>query len=167
MGSHAPDVFTSTSHPVQSLHTQDFYHGSMQLPKPTSRLQTIGLILAAVLFANVLATWVLSANLSNGVYPSEADAIMIPIANNFLNSLFILLLGATGVLLPHHRFFWRLVSRLLVATAVLYALALVAYWSYPDHYLAAASFIPMLIACAWTLWLPSAKIRCEHNRSSD
>ncbi|MCD2164725.1 hypothetical protein [Comamonas koreensis] len=138
----------------------------MQLPKPTSRLQTIGLILASVLLANILATWVLSANLSSGVYPSDADAIMIPIANNFLISLFILLLGATGALLPHQRFFWRLVSRVLVATAVLYSLALVASWCYPDHYLAAASFIPMLMVCIWALWLPSTKTRCNHNHLS-
>lgn len=129
----------------------------MQLPKPTSQIQAAGLILGTVTLANILTTWVLIANLDAMVYPSDADAIMIPIANNFLNSLCILLWASMGVFLPRHRLGWRIASRIVLGLAALYTLTLTVYWWYPFHYAAGASFLPAVAACAWALWLPASK----------
>ncbi len=129
----------------------------MKLPKPSSRGQAAGLIIGALALANILTAWVLISNLDAMRYPVEADAIMIPIANNFLNSLHLLLWSGLGIVLPRHHIGWRIASRILLGVAVMYALALVEYWWYPFHYLAGASFLPTVVACTWALWLPSSK----------
>ncbi|MEJ5124572.1 hypothetical protein WH367_00810 [Comamonas sp. MYb21] len=129
----------------------------MKLPKPSSRAQAAGLIIGALALANILTTWVLISNLDAMLYPVEADAIMIPIANNFLNSLHLLLWSSLGIVLPRHHIGWRIASRILLGVAAMYALALVVYWWYPFHYFAGASFLPTVVACTWTLWLPLSK----------
>ncbi|WP_133854919.1 hypothetical protein [Comamonas sp. JUb58] len=130
----------------------------MQLPKPASQGQAAGLILGTVVLANIVTTWVLISNLDAMLYPVEADAIMIPIANNFLNSLCLLLLAGVGICLPRHHIAWRMASRILIGVAVMYALALAVYWWYPFHYLAGASFLPAVLACAWAVCLPARKL---------
>lgn len=127
----------------------------MQIPKPSSRIQAAGLIVFSVVLANILATWVLGANLRAMLYPSDADTIMIPIASNFLNSINLLILATTGALLPRHHIVWRVISRLLLLLAGLYALALTMYWWYPHHYWAGVAFLPPAVACAWALYLPA------------
>lgn len=82
----------------------------MQKLNPPSRVQAAGLIVATLVFANLLAFAVLSYNLSAMVYPIGGDAIMIPIVNNLLNSLCILVLGTAGAMLPLHRIGWRLAA---------------------------------------------------------
>nr|WP_312988406.1 hypothetical protein [Comamonas koreensis] len=140
----------------------------MKLPKPSSRAQAAGLIIGALALANILTTWVLISNLDAMLYPVEADAIMIPIANNFFNSLHLLLWSSLGIVLPRHHIGWRIASRILLGVAAMYTLALVVYWWciggvlvvywwYPFHYFAGASFLPTVVACTWALWLPLSK----------
>lgn len=129
----------------------------MQLTKPTSRGQAVGFIFGTIALANILSTWVLDANLRAMVYPIDADTIMIPIANNFLNSLYILAWGTTGALLPRHHIIWRIASRTLLLIAGTHTWAMGMYWWYPSHYLAGASFFLPVIACAWALCLPVSK----------
>lgn len=100
----------------------------MKLPKPSSRAQAAGLIIGALALANILTTWVLISNLDAMLYPVEADAIMIPIAYNFFNSLHLLLWSSLGIVLPRHHIGWRIASRILLGVAAMYTLALVVYW---------------------------------------
>lgn len=126
----------------------------MQKLNPPSRVQAAGLIVATLVFANLLAFAVLSYNLRAMVYPIGGDAIMIPIVNNLLNSLCILVLGTAGAMLPLHRIGWRLAGGMLLLMAGIYALSMAMYWWYPQHYGAGAAFAPVVLACIWALRLP-------------
>ena len=130
--------------------------------KRLSRGQAALTIVAVVIIANMTTCWVLSRNLKSGIYPTDADAIMIPIAFTFMNSLFILLPGVAGALMPHHGIGWRIASRVLLSIAGLFALALAIYWWYPDHYLAGVAFIPVVLACLGAFWKRPTTTKAEH-----
>lgn len=127
------------------------------MPKltPLSRVQSALAILGAVVYANATLWVVLSANLTMGIYPADADSIGIPIGFALMDSMLVLLFGVSGALLPQRRIGWRIANYLLLVVAGLLGTALACGWFYPNHYLAGSAFLLVPLVCVLTLWKPS------------
>ncbi|MCA6215081.1 hypothetical protein KGA65_00880 [Ideonella sp. B7] len=115
-------------------------------------LRAFGAMLASLLLANGLLWHVLSANLDEGIYPPEADSIGIPMMSAIGGSFVALLAVGVAVSLPRRGRVWRLVGSAFAVFATLLALLLALAWCSPHHFLAAAGFLTMALASAWSWW---------------
>ncbi len=118
------------------------------------------LILTMVVFLINIAVWFITdANQRNGIYPIDADSIGIPILLTWFASLFVLPVLLLIGLLPTADFVRRLCSRgigwsiavgavllILYVIAGLFAIAGVAKWAIPHHYLIAACYFVLVMA---------------------
>lgn len=123
--------------------------------KPLSCVQSALAMSGAVVYANATLWVVLSANQEMGIYPADADSIGIPIGFALVDSMFVLLFGVSGSLLPQRRIGWRIANCILLVVACLLGTALANSWFYPNHYLAGSAFLLVPIVCVLTLWKPS------------
>lgn len=122
--------------------------------KPLSRAQSALAIFGAVVCANATLWGVLGANLTREIYPSDADSISIPVSFELMDSMFILLIGISGALVPQRRIGWRIANCLLLVVASLLGMVLAYRWLYPNHYLAGSTFLLVPIVCVLSLWKP-------------
>ena len=134
--------------------------------KPLSRCNAALLILGCVVLADAVTIWVLDRNLRNGVYSPNADAILFLIVLTVMNSIYLLLAGLVGALLPRTYLALRIVSRLLLLLASAFSAALAVYWWIPHHSLAGAAFLPAVVACLWAQWMPPS-MRLPANTEDD
>ena|GEM_PF-4751368 len=113
------------------------------------RVRTI-LLSAAFLISQVSVVFlVLTRNLSSGVYPSDADAIVIPLVETTVLALLVFAAVCGGILLPTRRRFLRIASFLLVAAACLLSTTVAASYVLPHHYEVTAIFGASAFFYAW------------------
>jgi len=118
----------------------------------------LSVFFGALLLVNCVTWLVTSINQNAGLYPIDADSIGIPIISTVVASLIMLAIFLVVGLLSKNDFLLRLKSKsvarvwaiklvllVLYATALLFAVYGVVYWTFPGHYLIAVSYVILFV----------------------
>ncbi len=92
---------------------------------------------------------VLTGNLSEGVYPHDSDAIVIPLVETTVLALFALVLASVAISLPTRRGIFRGVRFLLLALASFLSFAIAVSYAIPHHYEITTIFGVCVSIYAW------------------
>ncbi|RYX80138.1 hypothetical protein EON83_29940 [bacterium] len=118
-----------------------------------AKLRAIAMMIASLVLSNGILWFVLSENMSAGIYPVNADSVGIPIMEAATVSFAILLCVALTIALPNRTRIWRIAQGLPAVISSLLSLLLSASWLSPNHYLVASAFFGLALACIWSWWL--------------
>jgi hypothetical protein len=113
--------------------------------------------LAALVLVNGITWWVLNRNLDAGVYPMDADAIVIPMMGSIFLTLLVLpmtlfmavfrvgdIWGWAGRGYGGLRFSARVSYGLMALLALLFSMVGAGSWSFAHHGLIAFSYLPFM-----------------------
>ena len=118
--------------------------------KPIKHRYQLLLLVVAWLICNEVLSRVLFDNLEKEIYPMESDSIGIPMMENLFLGVVVGFLCAVGLLIPKTKYF-GFVSIAFIGLGALMTLQGVAYWMFPNHYIASIGHLVPFIACTYML----------------
>lgn len=107
------------------------------------------LAIASLAFADFTSFLVLARNQEAGIYPVDADSIGIPVMEEFLLSLAVLVLLAAALRLPGRSRIGRTVGVALCLAAGALSLLAAMSWAIPHHYEMLAAHGLVAGVCGW------------------
>ena len=123
------------------------------MPAETARaVWSIGVAIVLAGTANLAVYAVLTANQAAGVYPPEADTIIIPIFESFATTLINLVLVVVGLLCSLARRWLAFVGWVLMLMSVLLVETFALAWAVPDHYFISGSFAVLALHSAYLIY---------------
>jgi hypothetical protein len=91
-------------------------------------------VISALVFSNIVSIYILSRNQSAGLYPVNADSIVIPIFEGIIFSVLIFTLLIVAIYLPKRSLIGTIASLVLAVIATFLAAIMAIGWAIPHHY---------------------------------